>query len=395
MVLIGLATLTGALIIAGWYGERLARALGTLANHAKRVGEGEVLVPAVTSVREINEVEQTLSRASVDLSKRAKALQENEQRLRLALEAGKMHAWDWDLVGGLVHMDAGGLELWGAEPTPGALPIETFFSVVDSRDVAKLRNTLEGVIAAHKPYSHEFRIKPGNGAVRWLAGRGLVLGDIEGKPTRMIGVNFDVTATKDAEKRTALLIAELNHRVKNSLAVLQAIANRTMSDAPSPEAFVETFTGRLMALEVSHSLLSESGWQGTDLMHLIANQTGPYSGNSKERIRCNGPIVRLGSDLSLAFGFVLHELTANAAKYGALSVPEGRLEVTWDLIKRDEHETLEFSWIERGGPSVQAPTRKGFGSKLIDESLAYAFKGKVTRSFEPAGMTAHISVSLE
>lgn len=394
LVMVGFVILSGAIGVAGWYAERLAGALARVSGHAKQVGEGKVLEPSTSTIREIAEVEQALSLAATRLQDRTRALEENERRLRLTLEAGKMGTWDWNLSTGAVHLDEMGCRIWGVEPASGTRLVEFYFQLVDPLDIEMLKKILGQTIERNTPYRHEFRIRHSDGSVKWLAGRGVLIGDDQGRLTRMIGINFDITEMKLSEERTAGLLAELNHRVKNSLAVLDAIANRTMLDAPTPAAFFEAFSGRLGALAASHALLAESGWQGVDVGRLVESQTAPYAGSDKGRIRCSGPLVQLGSDLSLALAFVLHELATNAAKHGALSVPTGRLDVTWERIGANGDEALHLIWVERDGPPVVLPTRQGYGSRLISQSLSYAFKGEVTQSYAPEGLTTKIKVRL-
>ncbi len=394
LALIGLATLFAAIALAGWQGERLARGLGSLAEQVTYLGQGGRMSVGQTHIREIDNIAAAAAMAHVELNERTKALEDNERRLRLALEAGRLGTWEWDLASGHVDFDPVACELWDAAPSPRGRQVETLLACIDERDQNSVREAIETSIAQRTAYRREFRIAHRDGKMRWLRGRGTVIEDGQGKPIRLVGVNVDITERKQADERQALLLAELNHRVKNSLAVLQAIAERTMENAPSPETFVEAFSGRLRALAEAHTLLSDSEWQGPDVKQMIEIQVRPYSGGSMERINCTGPAIKLQPDLSLSIAFVLHELTTNAAKHGSLSVPEGRLDVTWDRVQRKGRDYLELSWIESGGPPVKVPTRKGFGSKLIDESLEFAFDGGVTRQFEPGGATAQIVVPL-
>ena len=394
LALLGLATMVAAIALATWHGERLARGLGNLAEQVKHIGEGENVSMPLTHVSEIDDIARATSSANVELNNRTKALEDKERRLRLALEAGRMGTWEWEFATGNVDLDAMACQLWNADPVQQGRHVERLFACVDERDQATIRSVVENSISQRLPYRHEFRVRQHNGQVRWLRGRGVVIEDSQGNATRMVGVNVDITERKLADEKQAMLLAELNHRVKNSLAVLEAIANRTMQGGTSPEAFVQAFSGRLRALAEAHTLLSQTEWQGPDIRQLIEIQVRPYGGGSMDRISCTGPEINLHPDLSLAIAFVLHELITNAAKHGSLSVPEGRLDIIWDRVQRNGRDFLKLSWIEKGGPLVEEPKRKGFGSKLIDESLEFSFNGEVTRHFEPGGMTAQIIVPL-
>jgi PAS domain S-box-containing protein len=204
----------------------------------------------------------------------------------------------------------------------------------------------------------------------------------------------DITERKQAEDTQRLLIAELDHRVKNTLATVQAIALQTLTATTDPAAFAESFNGRLQALACAHTLLTRSGWRGAELRALVREQLALGAGEDA-RIVCAGPSVVLEPQTALHVGLVLHELGTNACKYGSLSVPQGHLDVRWRVQRAGVARELQLNWVESGGPTVRAPARQGFGTLLIRRSLKHGLGGEAGLSFAPSGLTCAIRLPLE
>lgn len=197
----------------------------------------------------------------------------------------------------------------------------------------------------------------------------------------------DVTDRVHAERQQKLLVDELNHRVKNSLATVQAIAHQTLRTAANPAAFQEAFESRLMALSKTHDLLTATNWRGAALRDVLLAELGPFGPNQYE---LEGPDVDLTPAEALAFGLVAHELATNAAKYGALSGADGCVSVEWAT----QDGRLALTWRERGGPQVATPTRRGFGSRLIERSLQGQLEGSAKLEFAPGGLICRIELPL-
>ncbi|MCK0207780.1 response regulator [Starkeya koreensis] len=191
-----------------------------------------------------------------------------------------------------------------------------------------------------------------------------VLRDGEGRPLSLSVQILDVTERRQAEETQRLLIGELNHRVKNTLASVQAIATQTLRYTRSPEQFSATFSGRIQALARAHGMLSDSTWQGADLMDLVQDQL-QLGAVDPQRLSASGPQVQLRPQTALRLALILHELSTNAIKYGAFSGPTGRVALTWSVAA----ERLQIRWQETGGPPVKAPVKRGFGSMLIENSV--------------------------
>ena len=209
--------------------------------------------------------------------------------------------------------------------------------------------------------------------------------DEAGRVMDVIAEGRDITHRKRWEEQQNLLTKELAHRIKNSMAVIQSIARQSLRDAPKP--FAEAFTGRIQSLAAAHDILLEEGWLSANLKDLARRQLAVLPG----RIRLTGPDVILSPILATSLGLVLHELVTNASKYGALSAPQGVVELGWELTGHDGQRRVLLTWKERGGPRVTPPDREGFGSTLIGRSLPGA---TVERRFEPEGLVCTIDLPL-
>lgn len=201
----------------------------------------------------------------------------------------------------------------------------------------------------------------------------------------------DITENVLAAQRQKLMIDELNHRVKNTLATVQSIAIQTARSNTDPASFAETFQSRIMALSHTHNLLTQSHWEGADLRAILEHETEAYG---PTRISLNGPPVSLEPAVVLSLGMIFHELATNAAKYGALHTPDGRILIDWGLADQRQRK-LKLSWREIGGPKVAAPARKGFGSRLIERNIRHDLAGEIDLVYAPEGLIAELTVPLD
>lgn len=224
-----------------------------------------------------------------------------------------------------------------------------------------------------------------DGRVIWL--------DVRGNPVEEgLAIFFrDITERKLAEDHLRLMVHELNHRVKNSLATVQAISAQTLRGREVPLEVREALTSRLLALAKAHDVLTDARWAGARLEEIAAQAAEPYG---QERFRIEGPGVILPPRAAIAMALAFHELATNAAKYGALSNESGEVQLYWRLKETADAPKLELKWLERGGPPVFPPTRKGFGSRLIQRGLAAEFVGEVRMDFPPSGLVCEMVVAL-
>jgi two-component sensor histidine kinase len=217
---------------------------------------------------------------------------------------------------------------------------------------------------------------------------------IAGPDGESVGVfieGSDVTDRVLGERQQKLLLDELNHRVKNTLATVQAIAEQTLRTNLDPADFRRAFESRLMALSATHNLLTATNWRSADLREVVQQEFRPYS---PERYRLEGPAVSLSPAQALALGLLFHELATNAAKHGALAHGDGRVEVSWRTEGSKDRKVLRVEWAEHDGPPVTTPLRHGFGSRLIERSLKGALGGDAALDFAPDGVRCHIQLPL-
>jgi PAS domain S-box-containing protein len=219
---------------------------------------------------------------------------------------------------------------------------------------------------------------------QWLAYRLFPLGD-------GIGVVFrDITDRRSAEAQRDLLIEELEHRIKNTLTMVQSIADQTFRNSGLDPAIQAAFSARLVSLSNVHAVLTQRSWDSADLNEVIASAVGPHRALEKERFEISGPILRLAPKAAVALSMAVHELCTNAIKYGALSVESGRIEIGWSI----DQGQFRWSWHERGGPMVSVPTRVGFGSRMIERMLAAQLSAQVKLNYEPSGLVCTIDAPL-
>jgi two-component system CheB/CheR fusion protein len=309
---------------------------------------------------------------------------EHEQRL---VELSRDPIFMWDFDDGILDWNRGSEELYGYSRAEalGRKKEALLGTTVPGSSFSELKAQLlqdgswAGELRQRTKDGHELIVES-RLQLQSFDGRRLVL-----ESTR------DVTARRDAERRQRLLMSELTHRVRNILAVIQAIARYTFrSDQPS-EQLIHRFEGRLSALASAHTLLVQSEWKGADLRELAREQVGAHAVDNPDRVCIEGEPILLSPDLATPFGLVLHELATNAAKHGALSNHTGKVTVHWSSEKRNNGRALKFDWREADGPSVQQPERHGFGSTLIDTAIPGA---KVNREFRADGFVCTIEVPL-
>lgn len=205
----------------------------------------------------------------------------------------------------------------------------------------------------------------------------------------------EIEERKQAQTQQSLLIRELHHRVKNTLATVQAVVGATARSALNIDDFYQAFVGRIISLANTHSLLTEAVWQTASLQDILEKELKPYNDARGERVVLDGPAVNLPSEAAVPIGMAIHELTTNAAKYGALSTSGGKVAISWGAEPAEDGTRLKLVWQERGGPPVSPPTRQGFGSRLLHRVLATQLNATVDTDFDPAGLRVAIDAVLK
>jgi two-component sensor histidine kinase/FixJ family two-component response regulator len=308
------------------------------------------------------ELERRVAERTAELEASNRSLRESERRRSLALAAGQMGSWDWNVATGECIWDAGQYRIFGVEPTRTAPTIEDARSIVHPEDMARIEAIVQKGAADGGTFQIEVRARRPDGQTRWCICAAAMTSDGDDRVTGVTGVTIDITDLKEAEARRELLTREVDHRARNMLAVVQSIVH--MTKAPSIRDFVKIVEGRIRALSIAHALLAESRWEGANLDQIISEELAPYCVGDGGRISVSGPQVFLKPATAQTIAMVVHELATNAAKYGALSEGKGKIKLAWDWRQG----VLKLIWQESGGPLVRPADTAGYGSKVIAAS---------------------------
>jgi PAS domain S-box-containing protein len=244
-------------------------------------------------------------------------------------------------------------------------------------------------VEAGQPWEDTFPLRGKDGEFRWFLSRALPIRDEQGGVVRWFGTNTDITERLQAEEQRTLLINELNHRVKNTLATVQSLAIQTLKQDEQNKEALALFNSRLATLSRAHDILTHENWKGAQLRQIVDQSIAPF--RTTDRIDVGGPDTRVTPKQALALSIALHELGTNAMKYGALSNQDGRITLAWSV----DEGALHMNWRENGGPPVTPPTRSGFGTRLIERSLSNDLGGEARILYLPAGVVAQMSTPLE
>ncbi|MFI4965576.1 MAG: HWE histidine kinase domain-containing protein [Caulobacterales bacterium] len=311
---------------------------------------------------------------------------EEHRRLQLALEVAGLGEFDWDMTRGVLVVSRGMAAITGlpAGPMPAAsaAALESF---IHPDDLAYVRSRAEGQGPAGGTYEFEFRhVRPDDGRTVWVRVASVVARGADGRARSVTGIVEDVTPRKLEEDQRQTLMAELDHRVKNVLATVQSLAIQTARRTTSLEAFLQNFGGRLKAMGSANELLTAARWRGAAIDHLAAAELGAVAPG---QTAWEGPEMFLTPRAANALALGLHELAANAAKFGALSVETGRVNLNW---VRCSDGGFELTWTESGGPTVTPAVRRGFGSTLLEQVTARELNGETVIEYRPAGVQARL-----
>ncbi len=331
------------------------------------------------------ELENRVAARTAELQSAAERLIESERTRSIALAAGQMGSWDWDVSSGECIWDEGQYRIFSIRPDE-KLTYEELRKYIHKDDLARF----EANIFAHdgkQTFQEEIRVTRRNGDLRWCICTAALTFDPGGKVSRVSLVTVDITDRKHAEERQLLLAREVDHRARNALAVVQAIVRLTRE--PSQQAYIRAVEGRIQALAKAHTLLSETRWHGADVADLVAEELAPYLSVDTSRVKIEGPSVLLAPEKAQNLALALHELATNSAKYGCLSVAGGELRLNW----ASEGGFLTLSWHESGGPEVTRPTRQGFGTKIMNASIGHQ-GGKVSFDWLPSGLRCRLQLSI-
>jgi len=354
--------------VARWFAGRLTRSIEALAEAGINADSRAHRHDFIETIG----VQEALKAA-------AEAQIASSERLRLAIDAGRMAPWSVDLTTGEVRSSPELNAMVGLprnhHPTLEELQSQYAPSELE-RVNAGFQNAIEN---GDKYFDAEYRhIRADTGEERWLMLRALIERDSAGAPLEAVGVVLDTTERREAEDRLLLLAREVDHRANNLLAVVQGVV--ALSDASAVADYKERVLGRLQALAHAHRLLADSRWVGASLTALVHEELRAFAG--QEQALVSGPDADLGPAVAQGLAMTLHELATNAAKYGALTSPQGRVEVSWSINAG----TATLLWQEHGGPVVRRPTRKGMGTTLLARALKGAANGTVKLEWLESGL---------
>ncbi len=316
------------------------------------------------------------------------ALADERARLQLALEAGELAIWELDMRTNTVTSSPALNRLYGF-PEDSQPAAEDFGRAYAPGERERIAAETAAPLAARQPsIAFEARHILDDGAVKWIGVRARVAYDGQGTPVRAFGVAMDTTERRLSEERLRLTARELQHRVKNTLSVVQAIASQSFRGAPSKEEGMATFAERLRALARATDLLSRGNWRAVSMADVVAEAIGPYRDEHQDQFHLSGGAVEVDSRHATALALALHELSTNAVKYGALSTPTGRVHIGWN-----EEGGVSLEWRETGGPMIErAPARSGFGTRLLERGLFDLGSGSVHLEFRPEGAYCRITI---
>jgi PAS domain S-box-containing protein len=323
---------------------------------------------------------------SDDPARLAQALRESHELLALAEQSAGIGIWDTDLATDTVRATPTFFRIMGLPVSAEPIANDIVRAVRHPDDAARVRDGFRQAVARGlDSYEVEYRIiRPVDGELRWIFGRGRTVRDSAGKPVRYSGVDIDITERKQAEEHVRLLLAELNHRANNLLTVIQAIARQTANTA-DPKIFAERLSQRIAGLAASNDLLVSGKWQGVEIGKLIDSQLSHFV-DLGARVVLDGPPVRLTPGAAQALGMALHELATNAVKHGALANEAGRIHIRWSIAEGLAEPEFRMDWSERDGPPVATPRRTGFGRTVMERMVAGTLDGTAALQFAATGI---------
>jgi len=322
-------------------------------------------------------------------------LRDEERRSRELLDALPMAVYTTDREGRITYFNEAAASLAGRRPQVGVDQWCVTWKLfhVDGRPMPHEHCPLATAIrTGEEPRNVEAVAERPDGTRLTFAPYPTLLRDSRGDVAGAINVLVDITDRKRADEAQKVLIDELNHRVKNTLATVQSIARHTQRS--TPVSFQERFEERLLALSKAHDLLTRRRWTGVGLNELLEQELAPYGDTGSGAIELDGAELIVSARVALALGMVIHELATNAAKYGALSSPDGAVRVAWSVQEDGPAQRLVMEWTETGGPPVLPPTRRGFGRRLMERSIGKDLAGVVDLNFDPCGLRCRMEFPL-
>jgi PAS domain S-box-containing protein len=320
-----------------------------------------------------------------EVARRIEELRASEARLQFALEAGRLGSWSINLDTQRLTASDECKKICGRLPSD-PLTFEDLRNSVHPDDRQIQADAIERAVKERSLLDVEYRLYTPAGELRWVQIRGQANYRADGTPLMLVGTTQDVSSRRRADEHRSLLANELSHRVKNTLASLQAIVAQTMRRATSVENAGKTLEARIQAMSAAHDLLISERFESASLRSLLDRTLAPFGIEDDRRFRIAGQDLHLPPRLVVAFALALHELATNATKYGALSTADGVVELDWEVDDSLHPHSLHLTWRETGGPPVAPPLRTSFGTQLIQRVLAHEIRGSAEVFYLPGGV---------
>jgi PAS domain S-box-containing protein len=371
----------------------VARSPSALIEHEREIAEGRAAL-ALAETR-LAESERTVS----DLTARLAALGLSEARYRLAVESARDYAiFTLDLSGRITGWNTGAENLLGWDEAEAVGQLVNVIFTPEDNDEATAEEEMRLAVVEGRADDNRWHLRKDGGRF-WANGLMMPMRDDAGGLTGFLKILRDLTEAQLASEHQRILIHELNHRVKNTLATVQAFTTQSLRSAASLHEAREAITARLIALAKAHDVLTAEKWESADLGRLVQDALSHHN-SLAQRCSWDGEPVRVVPRCALALSMMMHELATNATKYGALSNETGTVAVSWatdaaDVVSRADDQRLRLRWQEVGGPFVLTPTRRGFGSRMIERGLANELGGQARIRYEPSGVVFTLDIPLE
>src|SRR5215510_10092436 len=331
-----------------------------------------------------------VSRDITDLKRAQHALAERNLQLALAGKAALVGSYSYDVNTDAMQVSEGYVAVHGLAEGTKVTTRSEWHARIHPEDLERVEEfRAEAFRERRGEYGLEYRVIRGGREVRWIEARSFVLYRDDGGPQRVVGVDIDITERKQAQDHREILNAELDHRAKNLLATVGAIITQTQNGNASMPDFVSALDRRIASLARVHELLSCNRWQGVSLREIVRREFAPYAADN---ITTEGPNVVLMAEAVQPLAMVLHELTTNAAKYGAFSNRSGRVALRWWWSPKAPHDRLAIDWREVGGPAVASPNRFGYGTSIVRELIPFELGGEVDLIFAANGLCCRMEI---
>jgi PAS domain S-box-containing protein len=381
-----------SLLLARSFGQRIATPVERLVDLAQHLARSEPVAGPSTGLVEIDRVGSALASASTELRDREDALRRSEARLRATQNNAAVGIAEVDRNGRFVSVNEARCKLTGHsyEELIGLHFGHATDPEILEKDLDLFARQVAGEMDA---YTTDSRFQRKDGSRGWARVTSTAVRDAAGGLLYAIRVVEDITERWQADRRQKLLIDELNHRVKNTLATVQSLAWQAARPGVSPQVAQARFQERLLALSRTHNLLNETHWEGASLRTILATELQPYA-TASQRIQLNGPDLHLPPRQAVVLGMAFHELATNAVKYGALSVASGRVQVDWKVDGQGEGAAVTIDWCELGGPVLEIQPSPGFGSRLLRQTITHELAGQLDLRYEHEGVCCAITVPI-